>query len=358
MPDRLKAGIESLSGIDMSDVRVHAYSDRPARMNALAYTQGNQIHLGPGQEKHLPHEAWHAAQQKQGRVRATKQMMKGVAANDDAKLEKEADAMGQAASQRRIFPILYQGARQGSNSKSSHTGFNSPVTQLRVLPELMTQLNTTITVNKPDRVYSLVFNPTHNMYWIKKESRQGAEDSEKAYNAIESVLGVRRGRMMNPLWNLATPRVQIADVQDLAIITNLHIAGLVLPTADQRITISENAIGTSAEVPVDVDQYEVDHPAATLDEEDQRRSDFEDRFPIWKDKDYIKTLGYIAVVDLLIGNFDRINRNLNLKNWLVEGRSKTISLIDNIEIEGSLEDIDTWKANQFVNDFHNLGRQT
>jgi hypothetical protein len=196
------------------------------------------------------------------------------------------------------------------------------------------------------------------MYWIKKESRQGAEDSEKAYNAIEAVLGVRRGRMMNPLWNLVTPRVQIADAQDLAIISNLHIGGLVAPTVDQRITISENAIGASAEVPADVDQFEVDHPVANPAEEDQRRSDFEDRFPIWKDKGYIKTLGYIAVVDLLIGNFDRINRNLNLKNWLVEGRSKTISLIDNIETEGSLEDLDAWKANQFVNAFHNLGMQT
>jgi hypothetical protein len=59
LPDRLKAGIESLSGIDMSDVRVHANSARPAQVGALAYAQGNEIHLGSGQEKHLAHEAWH-----------------------------------------------------------------------------------------------------------------------------------------------------------------------------------------------------------------------------------------------------------------------------------------------------------
>ncbi|HET7795918.1 MAG TPA: DUF4157 domain-containing protein, partial [Rhizobacter sp.] len=64
MPDTLKAGIESLSGQDMSDVRVHRNSDKPGQLNALAYAQGNDIHLAPGQEQHLPHEAWHVVQQR------------------------------------------------------------------------------------------------------------------------------------------------------------------------------------------------------------------------------------------------------------------------------------------------------
>lgn len=96
MPSQLKAGLESLSGMDMSDVRVHRNSDKPAQLNALAYAQGNDIHLGPGQEQHLPHEAWHVVQQRQGRVRETMQMA-GVAVNDDAGLEREADLMGSKA---------------------------------------------------------------------------------------------------------------------------------------------------------------------------------------------------------------------------------------------------------------------
>jgi hypothetical protein len=72
MPDHLKAGIESLSGMDLSDVRVHLNSEKPAQLNALAYAQGNDIHLGPGQERHLPHEVWHVIQQRQGRVQATR----------------------------------------------------------------------------------------------------------------------------------------------------------------------------------------------------------------------------------------------------------------------------------------------
>jgi len=96
MPNQLKSGVEALSGMDMSDVRVHRNSDKPAQLNALAYAQGNDIHLGPGQEQHLPHEAWHVVQQRQGRVQATMQMA-GVGVNDDVGLEEEADAMGAAA---------------------------------------------------------------------------------------------------------------------------------------------------------------------------------------------------------------------------------------------------------------------
>lgn len=95
MPDRLKEGIEALSGMDMSDVRVHANSDKPAQLNALAYAQGNQIHLGPGQERHLPHEAWHVVQQRRGRVRATIAAY-GPLINNETKLEKEADIMGES----------------------------------------------------------------------------------------------------------------------------------------------------------------------------------------------------------------------------------------------------------------------
>jgi len=98
MPDNLKAGVENLSAIDMSDVRVHYNSSKPADVGALAYTQGANIHVAPGQERHLPHEAWHVVQQKQGRVRPTMQM-KGTLVNDDLEFESEADVMGREAIQ-------------------------------------------------------------------------------------------------------------------------------------------------------------------------------------------------------------------------------------------------------------------
>ena len=97
LPDELRLGIESLSGMDMGHVRVHYNSAVPAQLQAHAFAQGSEIHLGPGSEKHLPHEAWHVVQQAQGRVRPTMQMKGTVPINDDAGLEKEADHMGQKA---------------------------------------------------------------------------------------------------------------------------------------------------------------------------------------------------------------------------------------------------------------------
>lgn len=99
LPDNLKLGMENLSGISLDDVQVHRNSDKPAQLQAHAYAQGTDIHLGPGQDKHLPHELGHVVQQKQGRVRPTLQMKGKVNVNDDALLEKEADAMGEKALQ-------------------------------------------------------------------------------------------------------------------------------------------------------------------------------------------------------------------------------------------------------------------
>lgn len=97
LPDQLKSGVENLSGLSLDDVKVHYNSAKPAQLNALAYAQGTDIYVGPGQEKHLPHESWHIVQQKQGRVRPTMQMKLGVPVNDDQGLEKEADVMGEKA---------------------------------------------------------------------------------------------------------------------------------------------------------------------------------------------------------------------------------------------------------------------
>lgn len=96
LPDGLKTGIETLSGHSLDDVKVHYNSPRPAQLQALAYAQGADIHMGPGQEKHLPHEAWHVVQQKQGRVKPGAQRQ-GVAINADQSLEHEADRMGAQA---------------------------------------------------------------------------------------------------------------------------------------------------------------------------------------------------------------------------------------------------------------------
>ena len=82
IPDDIKAGVENLSGYSMDDVKVHYNDEKPAQLQAHAYAQGTDIHIGPGQEKHLPHEAWHVVQQKQGRVKPTIQM-EAIEPNDE-----------------------------------------------------------------------------------------------------------------------------------------------------------------------------------------------------------------------------------------------------------------------------------
>ena len=93
---RLKSGLETLGGVDLSGVRVHPSSSKPAHLHASAFTEGHDIYLGPGEEKHLAHEGWHVVQQMQGRVRPTVQAG-AVAMNDDAALEREADLMASKA---------------------------------------------------------------------------------------------------------------------------------------------------------------------------------------------------------------------------------------------------------------------
>jgi hypothetical protein len=98
LPGQLQHGIRQLSGADVSDVNVHYNSPAPAKVGAHAYAQGRDIHLASGQEKHLPHEAWHVVQQQQGRVSPTIDVA-GTPVNDDPGLEREADVMGSRASQ-------------------------------------------------------------------------------------------------------------------------------------------------------------------------------------------------------------------------------------------------------------------
>lgn len=96
LPDGLKSGIEALSGVSLDQVKVHYNSAEPATLRAHAYAQGSEIHLARGQERHLPHEAWHLVQQAQGRV-APSQQWRGMPVNNDPLLEREADRMGEAA---------------------------------------------------------------------------------------------------------------------------------------------------------------------------------------------------------------------------------------------------------------------
>jgi len=101
-------------------VTVHYNSTRPAKVRALAFTQGTDIYLRPTEEKQLQHEAWHVVQQKQGKVKPTRQS-NGKAINDDQRLEREADVMGEKAT--RLG--LVEAKRRESGSTKDGTNLTS-----------------------------------------------------------------------------------------------------------------------------------------------------------------------------------------------------------------------------------------
>lgn len=152
LPDNLKSGIENLSGMSMDHVKVHYNSEKPAPLQAHAYAQGSEIHVAPGQEKHLPHEAWHVVQQAQGRVKPTLQLKGAVAINDDRDLEAEADQMGAKALQLHTALPLNQSntadAKQLSPSISA-----AVITQLEEIDVEATGVTHLVRLNESGSLY-------------------------------------------------------------------------------------------------------------------------------------------------------------------------------------------------------------
>lgn len=96
LPRSLRAGVEQLSGFDLSAVRVIRGSSLPAKYGAFAFAKGMEIHLAPGHEDKLAHEVWHLIQQWRGLVKAT-HIVDGQPVNKDPRLEEDADRMGAQA---------------------------------------------------------------------------------------------------------------------------------------------------------------------------------------------------------------------------------------------------------------------
>ncbi|MEM4989792.1 DUF4157 domain-containing protein [Collimonas sp. H4R21] len=165
LPDDLKAGIEGLSGLALDQVKVHYNSARPAQLQAHAYAQGSDIHLAPGQERRLPHEAWHLVQQAQGRVAASMQD-KGVALNDDCRLEQEADVMGARATR------LAAPAQRRQHAAPAAAADATPVTQLyRIEREPVTQQ--VYSVSNDNSMVTGMTTPNHEFY-VERAPQIGA----------------------------------------------------------------------------------------------------------------------------------------------------------------------------------------
>jgi hypothetical protein len=197
LPDRLKSGIESLSGLSMDHVRVHYNSSQPAQLNALAYAQGSDIHLAPGQERHLPHEAWHVVQQAQGRVRPTTQMA-GAAVNTDDQLEREADQMGRLASR------TSQVSQPQVRTQSSGLGESCAAPQLSVLKPIRPWQRT---VQRMDSAESSLSSA--------KSSEQGVTVKMPRHGAPREVVSKGSDELVNVLQPLLTKYLETIHYNSL-----------------------------------------------------------------------------------------------------------------------------------------------
>ncbi|MCG8419347.1 MAG: DUF4157 domain-containing protein [Proteobacteria bacterium] len=217
LPDDLKRGIENLSGYSMDDIKVHYNSTRPAQLQALAYTRGTDIYLRPGREKHLPHEAWHAVQQKQNRVKPTFRAG-GMAASDDTVLEQEADVMGARAQNfaaQNSRPIQTSGqdiVQRKIGAEIEVVGAvleypdGTPVTQGEKVGAIVPGIETEIHLEGPEREYatfefatglhgqyppdnplSLAFQVGYLATWVETGKRKGTQLlKDRALVALES----------------------------------------------------------------------------------------------------------------------------------------------------------------------------
>jgi Domain of unknown function (DUF4157) len=241
LPDQLKSGVESLSGMSMDHVKVHYNSDKPAQLQAHAYAQGSEIHVAPGQERHLPHEAWHVVQQAQGRVKPTLQMNGGANVNDDVGLESEADLMGERA----LGTVQMRNERSGGmlaattpQRKSSYV--NGSTIQLAVgdvLPTIDEHMNARI----PKLAEKSIFNKARGNFAIQTP----LPDSEKvkfaqALKAMPTVklLLYREDPLdgiFGPKANSPKPRSQSSEWKDGGLLTQKIIVKPKNPSAKTNV---------------------------------------------------------------------------------------------------------------------------
>ena len=260
LPNQLKAGIESLSGISMDHVKVHYNSSQPAQLNAHAYAQGSNIHLAPGQEKHLPHEAWHVVQQAQGRVKPTVQMKQGrsgVAINDESSLESEADCMSEKALQVKVTHSAQQphyGA--GGAIKRVAQLFTVPIYLQNDIKNIKNQTNVKKLGWDSDSIDALVVwsknekqfcSTVMNVKRAAWEELRGLGDGTSLNNRVlDSAEKGRNDNTLNALNAAKAIQALPESVHALADILVAKHGKTALPALHKKLTIINNAYGNGS----------------------------------------------------------------------------------------------------------------
>lgn len=331
LPAGLKAGVEALSGLAMDDVRVHYDSPKPAHVQALAYTQAPDIHIAPGHEKHLPHEAWHVVQQKQGRVPPTVQA-DGVAINDDVDLESEADRMGakavHATAVATEWPITQprrsanvRGAAQavpqsaGAPRDSSNFGDASPVVQRVINPDWSAVKQVTVSAKTQVGVF-FVTGADGTEYVVKFEPVSGPEafaaEFIRTMGGGEMAPEVRLVETASELAHQLAKTLLDMKTEKKASEDELKLLQKLWSFTGKSFIVMEKAPGKPM------------HPA-----------DAPDPFA-FKNPKFIQSLGELAAFDIALANYDRVLMGLNLGNILYAPTTGRMTGIDQTAREGEM----------------------
>jgi len=359
LPDNLKAGIEGLSGIAMDDVTVHYNSSVPSTLQAYAYTQGSDIHVAPGQERHLPHEAWHVVQQKQGRVTPTMQM-RGFNINDDTSLEREADTMGSRALSS-DNELSAQRPIQRASKPVVQRWQTEEVLAAKTVPWGSTSNVTTI--GDPDRHVCFFFDGGGDPLVVKVGN--AAQEDAGLYDLIadmQETMGIASARMFKAD---DKEREQIVT----AIKTKADLSSFKKMGLNMRDTIAEKKVGTDhkwnaavashkrainnrvegfASGPIYVSSFAKGVDGDKLAERARNnmlnrgnaQDNQKDIFYYLKDAEYMKKVGKLTAIDCFMGFEDRALSG-NIGNWMT-GDTGQLTLIDNID--NKLKSL--WQTNQ------------
>ncbi|MBI9052315.1 MAG: DUF4157 domain-containing protein [Bacteroidales bacterium] len=191
MPKSVRSKMENSFGADFSGVNIHQNSEQASNIGALAYTQGNDIAFAPGEyqpettkgQELLGHELTHVVQQRQGRVKKTKQG-KGMLTNDNTSLEKEADEMGTKAAQGKMANVSGKGSgvQRKEDDKKEETIKASDVTITYASGVSSSKVKAhAITVIKEDAAKASIKNIKITSTYRSPENQMSA-----MYNNIES----------------------------------------------------------------------------------------------------------------------------------------------------------------------------
>lgn len=94
IPVQLKTRTEDSTRVPFNYVRANYNSDKPAKLDTLAYTNGNQVGISPGQKRYSAYDLRNAMQQKLNAVRASVRYEGNEAINTDVELERQSDVSG------------------------------------------------------------------------------------------------------------------------------------------------------------------------------------------------------------------------------------------------------------------------